>query len=502
MAAQRGKQMTRNWLQRPRWFAPLLIVVALLVGAALGAWITRRSGTPVLISYAQAQNPPSGPVPTGFRSVVEKVAPAVVNVSTSRTVRMSQQLPPSIEDFFGRFFGDEFGPGLQIPRERRERSLGSGVIVSPDGYILTNSHVVEKADEVTVAMTGGKEFQAKVIGTDPMTDLAVLRVQQKNLPVITLGRSADVHVGDFALAVGNPFGLGQTVTQGIVSATGRGGLGIEEYEDFIQTDAAINPGNSGGALVNAQGALIGINTAILSGSGGFQGVGFAIPVDMAQNVMKQLIEHGSVTRGYIGAHVQEVTPEIAKSFGLQQPRGVLIGDVDPDGPGGKAGLQRGDILLTMNGKPVEDVRTLRLNIAQTPPGTAVKFTVWRNGKEIPITITLGKLPQQEQQAQGPGRQQEMPAMEGLQLQDLTPQIARELNLPPGTNGVVVSAVGPGSAAAEAGLRRGDVIQEVNRKPVNSVQEFEQAVRQAGNQPILLLVNSQGTTHFAILKPRR
>jgi serine protease Do len=288
-----------------------------------------------------------------------------------------------------------------------------------------------------------------------------------------------------------------------VSATGRGGLGIEDYEDFIQTDAAINPGNSGGALVNSQGVLIGINTAILSGSGGgFQGVGFAIPVDMAQNVMKQLIEHGSVTRGYIGARVQEVTPEIAQSFGLKQVHGVLLGDVDPDGPAAKAGLQRGDIIMTMNGKQVEDARNLRLNISQTPPGTVANFTVWRNGKEIPITVTLGTLPAQEAQAEAPGEQQQgSAALEGLQVQNLTPDIAQQLNLPAGVKGVVVSAAAPGSIAAESGLQRGDVIQEVNRKPVSNVQQFQQAVRQAGNQPVLLLVNTGGTTHYLTLNPK-
>jgi serine protease Do len=494
--------MSRNPYTGSRWITPIFVVVALVLGGIAGSWITKKSGTPVFVAYAQAKQPEqSGPIMTGFSNVVERVAPSVVNVSTSRTVKTSQQQSPSIDNFFGQFFGRGFGPDFQVPRERRERALGSGVIVSADGYILTNNHVVEGADEVTVSISGGKEIKAKVIGTDPMTDIAVLKVSEANLPVITFGHSSDVKVGDFALALGDPFGLGQTVTQGIISATGRGGLGIEDYEDFIQTDAAINPGNSGGALVNARGQLIGINTAILSGSGGFQGVGFAIPVDMAQNVMKQLIEHGSVTRGYIGAHVQDVTPEIAKSFGLQQSKGVLIGDVDPSGPAAKAGLQRGDIITSMNGKPVEDSRNLRLNISQTAPGTAVKFTVWRDGKDVPLTITLGKLPEQEAKAQSPGGQGEMPALEGLQVQDLTPDIAQQLNLPVSTKGVVVSGVAQGSIAAESGLQRGDVIQEVNRKAVNSVQDFQQAVRQAGNQPVLLLVNTGGTTHYLTLNPQ-
>ncbi len=494
--------MVRNRFTGSRWITPILVVVALFAGAAAGSWVTRRSGTPVFVAYAQAKPSQMGPIPTGFSSVVEKVAPSVVNVSTSRTVKTSQQQgPPSIDNFFGQFFGGQFGPGIQVPRERRERALGSGVIVSADGYILTNNHVVEGADQVTVSMAGGKEVKAKVVGTDPMTDIAVLKIDQTNLPVITFGHSSDVKVGDFALALGDPFGLGQTVTQGIISATGRGGLGIEDYEDFIQTDAAINPGNSGGALVNTRGQLIGINTAILSGSGGFQGVGFAIPVDMAQNVMKQLIEHGSVTRGYIGAHVQDVTPEIAKSFALNQTHGVLIGDVDPNGPAAKAGLKRGDIVTQMNGRPVEDVRTLRLNIAETAPGTPVNFQVWRNGKEMPITITLGTLPAQAAQAQSPGGEQGARSLEGLQVQNLTPDIAQQLNLPAGTQGVVVTAVAPGSIAADSGLQRGDVIQEVNRKTVSSVQQFEQAVRQAGNQPVLLLVNTQGTTHYLTLNPQ-
>ncbi|MGE0405419.1 MAG: DegQ family serine endoprotease [Candidatus Korobacteraceae bacterium] len=492
--------MTRN-LRKPSVASLLLVVVALAVGVVAGTWIAKRDGVPITVVHAQTRAGTDVPLPIGFHSVVERVAPAVVNISTSRTVQTSQkQIPPSMEGFFQDFFGGEFGPHLPVPRERQERSLGSGVIVSADGYVLTNNHVIEGADEIIVAMAGGKELKAELVGGDPMTDLAVLRVKENSLPTVTLGRSSDIQVGDFALALGNPFGLGQTVTQGIVSATGRGGLGIEEYEDFLQTDAAINPGNSGGALVNSRGELVGINTAILSRAGGFQGVGFAIPVDMAQGVMRQLIQHGEVTRGYIGATVQEVTPEIAKVFGLKEARGVLIGDVEPSGPAAQAGIRRGDILLSMNGQPVEDVRNLRLRIAEMQPGTQVAFQVWRDGREIPVNITLTKLPMEQADARTPGGSGDAPAMlQGLDVQDLTAEIAQQLGLSGNVRGVVVSAVAPGSAAAEAGLRRGDVIQEVNRKPVSSVQEFRNAVQQGSKQPVLLLVNTGGTTRFVVLR---
>jgi serine protease Do len=293
----------------------------------------------------------------GFSPVIQTVLPAVVNIASSRIVRLPEEGTPFFSDpWFQQFFGKDFSRQFRVPREQRERSLGSGVIFSRDGYILTNSHVVEKATDVRI-FRANHEFRARVVGADPKTDIAVLKIEERNLPVITIGDSSKVRVGEFALAVGDPFGVGQTVTMGIVSATGRGGFGIEDIEDFIQTDAAVNPGNSGGALVNVRGELIGINTAILSGSGGNQGVGFAIPVNMARSVMEQIVKSGRVVRGWLGVVIQPVTPGVAKAFGLPgEPRGALIGDVVPDGPATRAGIHKGDIILEVNGEIIREPR--------------------------------------------------------------------------------------------------------------------------------------------------
>jgi serine protease Do len=328
------------------------------------------------------------------------------------------------------------------------------------------------------------------------TDIALLKVEGTNLPTLSFADSSQVQVGDIALAIGNPFGIGKTVTMGIISATGRGNLGIEDYEDFIQTDAAINPGNSGGALINTRGELIGINTAILSRAGGNQGVGFAVPGNMARAVMNQLSKGGKVVRGYIGTSIQDVTPEVAKAFGLSEARGALIGDVTTGGPAAKAGIVKGDVITALNGQPVVDNRELRLKISQMAPGTPVKLKLFRDGKERETTVTLGELPAEKQAAEV--EQSQESSMEGISVEGLTPQIARQLELPASINGVLVSGVQEGSAAADAGLRRGDVIQEVNRKPVGSVAEFRQALKMAGKNSVLLLVNRGGQTSFVAI----
>jgi serine protease Do len=327
------------------------------------------------------------------------------------------------DPFFRQFFGDEFGPWFRVPRERREHSLGSGALVNSDGYLLTNNHVVQGAEEIKVSLYDKREMKAKVIGADPKTDIAVLKLEAKDLPVIVLGRSSNVEVGDIALALGNPFGIGQTVTMGIVSATGRGGLGIEDYEDFIQTDAAINPGNSGGALINVRGELIGINTAIISGSGGNQGVGFAVPVDLANQVMQQILQHGKVVRGWLGVVVQPVNPSIAKAFDLKESRGALIGDLTPDSPAARAGLQKGDIILELDGKPVVDSRDLSLKIGMMAPGSEVKLKVFRNGAERELTAKLGEMPAKMGRSFGePGSTGGF--LEGLSVDELTSDAAR------------------------------------------------------------------------------
>jgi len=435
--------------------------------------------------------------------MVRKIAPAVVNISSTRVVRTSNRnrrgQPQTPEDFFGQLFGGG-GRFPGIPEQpRREGGVGSGVIVSDDGYILTNDHVVSKADEVKVSLPDRREFTAKVIGTDPNTDIAVLKIEGKNLPTVPIGGTRP-SVGDLALAIGNPFGLGQTVTMGIVSATGRGGLNIEQYEDFIQTDAAINPGNSGGALVNLHGELIGINTAILAGGGGGnQGIGFAIPVAMAREVMDQLVKTGKVVRGYMGAQIQDVTPNLAKAFKLDSPNGAVLTSIEPETPAQKAGLQAGDVVTAVNGESITDSNSLRLRISRTPPGTPVRLTVQRAEGPKEITVTLGQLPSQsiDEEGQPDLRGGARTPLEGVSVDELDPQTARQLQIPTSVKGVIVTDVDVASAAYSAGLRRGDVIQSVNRKPVTSVTEFETAVGRGGT--VLLLVNRGGATRFIAIE---
>ncbi|TDO12561.1 MULTISPECIES: Do family serine endopeptidase [Halomonas] len=334
----------------------------------------------------QAEPLNRGQGPVSYAQAVDRAAPAVVNVYSSRVVERDSH-PLMSDPFFRQFFGDEL-PG----RQRMLSSLGSGVIVSSEGYVLTNHHVIRGADQIQVALRDGRETLAEVIGTDPESDLAVLRIDLDALPVMELSDTTRVAVGDVALAIGNPFGVGQTVTMGIISATGRSHLGLNAYEDFIQTDAAINPGNSGGALVNAEGALVGINTAIFSRSGGSQGIGFAIPANLARNILEELITQGRVIRGWMGIEAQELSQDLAASFGLQTPAGVIIAGVVPDGPADRAGLQPGDVLLKVDGQPVLDPRRTMSDIAALAPGTRLPLTVVRGGERHEITITLGERP--------------------------------------------------------------------------------------------------------------
>jgi serine protease Do len=506
--------MMRNQIfQVRRSIALVSLAVALVVGGAV-AWALGSSNHTVFGGNAVTLRvaPDSalvGPanLNEGFSAVVEPLLPTVVNISTSKMVKTQKgQGPFSFSDpLFRQFFGDQFGDQQQQqqqePREQREHSLGSGVIVNPDGYILTNNHVVDGATDVEVTLSDKRTFKAKIVGTDPRTDVAVLKVPATKLASITFGDSTKMKVGDIVLAIGDPFGIGETVTMGIVSATGRKGLGIEGYEDFIQTDAAINPGNSGGALVNTRGELIGINTAILAGgSGGNQGVGFAIPVVMARKIMEQILQTGKVTRGYLGVLIQQVTPDLAKAFGLPTAEGALVGDVTTDSPGAKAGIQKGDIITALNGRPVSDYLDFRLQVSQMAPGTSVKLDVLRNGQKREITATLIEYPEKAEAAAEPA-QNENATMQGIQVEALTSDLAQQLNLPAGTRGVVITRVDPNSPAGETGLQRGDVIQEVNRKPVSSVDQFRTAVRGAENDPVLLLVNRMGNTQYIVIAPR-
>ena len=438
----------------------------------------------------------------GYAPVIDPALPAVVNISSTKLVKQQNNIPGIFSDpFFQQFFGDQFDRQPARPETEREYSLGSGVVVNPDGYILTNDHVVSDASDVEVFTQDKKKFQAKVIGTDSRTDIAVLKIDASGLPALTLGDSSKLKVGDVVFAIGDPFGIGETATMGIVSATGRGfGGAIEHYEDFIQTDAAINPGNSGGALLDLHGDLIGINTAIITGGGGGnQGVGFAIPVDMARNVMEQIVEHGKVVRGQLGVAVQSVDADMAKAFGLSQGGGALVSDVTAGSPAEKAGIERGDVILALDGQAVSGPDDLSVHISEKAPGTTVRLKITRNNQTRDVTVTLGELSEKpEESARGAASGS---VLRGIQVENLTPAIARHLGILASTVGVVVTSVDPSSAAAAADLESGDVIQEVNRKPVRDVKEFDRALAGTENQTILLLVSRASATRFLVLSPQ-
>jgi serine protease Do len=498
--------MTNGNRRGTGWFIAA-IMLALVIGAVVGSAVTEKRGRSLFRSgggipmYVSTSSPVLSKDVTfenGFQSIVEKVSPAVVNIASSKIVRTPQnQLTPFFSDpFFQQFFGTV----PRTPQKKLESSLGSGVIVSSDGYVLTNNHVVSGATGIDVSLADKRSFKATIVGTDPMTDIAIIKLDAKDLPVLVLGNSDSINVGNFVLAVGNPFGLSGTITMGIVSAKGRGNLGIEGYENFIQTDAAVNPGNSGGALVNVHGELIGINTAIYAGrSGGNQGIGFAVPINMARQVMDQILKKGKVVRGYLGAWIQTVTPKIAKSFNLSKPQGVLLSDVSSDSPAARAGLIKGDIVLQINGQPVNDPNELQLKIAMTPPGSNVQLKIFRSGSEKTIAVELGELPVKGEQAQ---RQEENTdsSWQGFSVENLTPDIARQLRLPGNTRGVVVTDVEPGSAAEAANIQRGDVILQVNRQPIGNVDDLNRILNRLKDQDAQLLINRAGHTTYVILTP--
>lgn len=500
--------MSDNKLQLTRGAAIGLLIAVLAIGGALASLIGEWIGHPVLAASstvpvyvarpAAASAAAAIPGSAGFASVVKPALPAVVNISSSRVVRTgnSPAAPFQNDPFFRQFFGNQFN----VPRERRERSLGSGVIVSPEGYILTNNHVVDGATDINVALSDKREFKGQVVGRDPKSDVAIVKIAANHLPTLALGDSSKLQVGDYVLAIGDPFGVGETVTQGIVSATGRAGLDIEGYEDFIQTDAAINPGNSGGALIDARGDLVGINTAILSSAGGNQGIGFAIPIDQARAVMDQILKNGKVVRGYLGISIQDVTPAIAKAFNVPTS-GALVSDVDSKGPSANSGLKQGDVIVSLNGKPVSGPNDLRLRVAEMAPGSVAHLQVASNGQTHEVGVKLGELPESPVAASAKQGTATGP-LAGVQVETLTSDTARQLNLPLGTKGVVIESVQPDSTAASAGLQRGDVIQEVNRKPVASASDFEQALKQAGEkQSVVLLVDHGGTRIFVVVNPQ-
>jgi Do/DeqQ family serine protease len=473
------------------------LTAAIVILAAGAAAVAVLPGGPALaapstpaVSQAAVEplRSPAVAAAGSYADLVERVAPAVVTIRTAQVVRTGMP-----DDFFHRFFRD---PGTGPPAQRRG-GLGSGVVVSADGYILTNHHVVEGAQSITVELSDRRQVEAELVGSDPPSDLAVLRIDTPGLAALPLGDSDEVRVGDVVLAFGNPLGVGQTVTSGIISAKGRAtGISDGGYEDFLQTDAPINRGNSGGPLVSTRGELIGINTQILSQTGGNIGIGFAIPSDMAADVMQQLIENGRVRRGRLGVSVQPMSSDLAQSFGLDEVEGALVNQVDADGPAAAAGLERGDVILAVDGEAVRDHNDLRNRIARRAPGSRARFEVLRSGERRSVEATLGEMGTTAlggdgaEQGAGEGRY-------GMQVAPLTPELAGPL----GTgveSGVVVAEVDPAGPAAAAGIQRGDVILEVDRRPVASPDSLQAALDAAGERPALLLVDRRGTTLFLTL----
>jgi len=433
-----------------------------------------------------------------YERIAQSITPAIVAIQSTQVIKV-QQSPFFSDPFFRQFFGDMFP---QIPREQRERALGSGVVVSPDGYILTNNHVVANATSIQVTLSDHRVLKGKVVGADPQTDVAVVKVDSGSLPVAPLGDSNSLHVGDTVMAFGNPFGLYFTVTRGTVSALGRTEGGIEKIQNFIQTDAAINPGNSGGALVNVRGQVVGINTAILSGGSGpggegsFIGIGFAIPVNMAKHVMEDLIKTGKVSRGWLGIYVQGLTDAFAKQFKVPDTSGALVQSVEPDSPADKAGIKNGDVIRKINGKKVEGSGELTALVTEMNPGTTVTLDILRDGNPMTIRVTLGERPAEVSERSGVGRAPTQGTLRGLTVQNLNPAMRNQLGLPSQVQGVVVTEVDPNSPAAQA-LEQGDVIEGVNRQPVRSVADFNRLAAEAKGDT-LLRVNRQGQSFFIVV----
>ncbi|OGW38553.1 MAG: hypothetical protein A2Y97_02895 [Nitrospirae bacterium RBG_13_39_12] len=427
--------------------------------------------------------------------IAEAVKPAIVNISTTRTIKIQEKMSPFFDDpFLKRFFGDQF----KTPKERKTASLGSGVIVDSKGYILTSNHVVQSADEIKVTLSDKREFTGKIVGNDAMTDIAVVKIDADNLPTIKWGDSEKLRVGETVIAIGNPYGLSQTVTTGIASAIGRANVGIADYEDFIQTDAAINPGNSGGALVNVRGELVGINSAIFTTSGGYQGIGFAIPTSMAKTVMDSLITKGKVIRGWLGVTIQSLTPELAKQFNLKDEKGVLVGDVVEGSPAEKACLQRGDVILEYAGKDINEPYQLKNMVANTPPGQEVEMIIIRENKTEPKKITIGELsPDTEKISDAEFNN----LLKGVTVQDLSPEIYNRLKLSEKIRGVIVSGVDENSTAAMV-LMQGDIIQEINRQKITNIKDYENMVTTINpGEDILLLVFRGSSSLFITLSAK-
>ncbi len=485
---------------------PLICITILFIGFFLGGLtfyvLSTRTGTLGYLPDTGTPNVSRNIMETSraFTEIVSTVSPAVVNISATKIIQRET------DALFDDPFFDLFSPfnDFGIPKKWKEKSLGSGVIVSPDGYIITNNHVVEKGEEIRVTLFDGKTFKGKLVGADPKTDIAIIRIDASRLPTLTWGDSEKLQVGEFVLAIGNPYSLSHTVTMGIISAVGRANVGIADYEDFIQTDAAINPGNSGGPLVNVKGELIGINTAIFSRTGGYQGIGFAVPSNMVRIIMDQLVQRGKVTRGWIGVTIQELTPELSKKFKAQRAQGALVSDVMKDSPAAKAGMRRGDVILTFDGKVVKDVSNLRNMVAQSKIGEAVEIGILRSGREYSIKVTIIEFPRGREVAEvipdHSTGDTEAELLTGLTVMDLSKETLKQLGYNKNERGVIVVKVETGSPADEAEIRKGDIINEIDNKKIDSVEDFNDiASHIKRNETVLLFVNRGGKRFYVVLK---
>ena len=488
--------------------AGFILVLGIFVGLVLSSHLGVISPLPAKSQISSKSLDILTQLSDAQSEVAAIATPSVVNISTMRVIKSRDEAPFDLFDdpFFRRFFGDQF-PHPNIPKEHKEQSLGSGVIVSEDGYIVTNNHVIEKAQEIKVLLSNKKDYNAKLIGADPKTDIAVIKIDGKGLTALPWGDSNKLKVGEIVFAIGNPFGLNQTVTMGMISAVGRANVGIADYEDFIQTDAAINPGNSGGALINARGELIGINTAILSRTGGYQGIGFAVPSTMARQVMDSLVKYKKVVRGWLGVSIQEVTSDLAEEFGVKDLKGALVSGVIKGSPAEKAAIKQGDVILQYNGKVVEDTGHLRNMVSQTPIGTKVHVKLLRQKKEVEVDVVIAELP--KKMAEAPSRnaeeseenQEESTALTGLVVRELTPDLAARLGIDENENGVVVVKVDTDSKLFEAGIRPGDIVLQINQKNIATIEDYKKAASKIrSKERVLLLIRRKGEDLFVSVRP--
>ncbi len=514
-----------NVVQFRRSTAILTLVAASIGGGLIAAFAVSHNSAPVGVVARADTNPSSvaraETISNSFADVVEKASPAVVEISSTRIIKASQQQgnnPLLSDPFFRQFFGGN-GPTAR-PHDQREEGLGSGILVSPSGYILTNNHVVEKASSLKVSLSDGRDFSGKVIGADPQTDVAVVKINADNLPTLPFANSDSARVGDLCFAIGNPFGQEHTVTMGIVSAKNRTLERNTYIQNFIQTDAAINPGNSGGALINAKGQLIGMNTMILTGGtsfggeGGNVGIGFAVPSNLAKQVIDQLMKNGKVSRGYIGVNLENLTPELGQQFGVPSGKGAVVANVSPGGPGEKAGLKSGDVVTAIDGKKVDSYDELTMDVISHEPGSTVTLDVVRNGQPMKVKVTLGQRPGGvnwgQRNGNNPGNDNDQndngtpgnASARGITVEPLTPEVAQQIGVPATTKGVVVNSIDADSPAADSQyMQQGTVITAVNRHPVTSVQDFKQLMNEANGKPVLVTVNDGGNTFFTVIQPK-